>query len=575
MSYYLLTPNQLGGWSSLFYEYTQKLLGSTWVPPTGGCFNTPYVSGDPYHPDPSGITVMMPIIALQNYNQANTYYNDYYNYFNPTPGIDNQTYGNGIVTSNYFLLQFNMMMASELSSDSLSFQTTQRQLPSYTITAPLDTYGVYAAHRRYIPIQADISYTSQSITWNYTISPLVNAGDGSNKTLVCFPFWKYLQSPALPQNFIYNDVIKGTFYAAEAVNGSVTFTEGGLPSWYGTDIFIPSTLTFTPTQTALLDNILINIFPNLIDPLPLFPEVYLNNAYTGLRTAFMLANTGLAIAYFLNATGQSALIPTQSQPFIDNAKSVLTAYLLGRTPGSSFFIADRTSGGICVNGAGGIGDYPEGPNLQQINDTGSDFGNYVYNDHHFFAGYFLLAAAMITDWEQTYAGGASWVTLPLMGADNKQYQISDFVDFLWRDVHNPFQNDPDIPYDRYGLPWEGHSVANGMQYDPNSSGRNQESIAEDFNCWYGMNAFAKVMLRTTLTPEQTAKYQAVNDFSEMNMKMNGSSAIMWFKNSQYWQAPPNPLPTSLAPSIAVGQFSQVTVTNGQVNDNAMQNQVFQ
>lgn len=587
MSYYLLTPNQPGGWSSLFYQLTSKLLGPNWAPPTGGCFNVPVYgpSGDPNHPDASGITVMMPIIALQDYNLANQYFTDYYNHFNPAPGVNNQTYADGIVTSNYFLLQFNMMMAQFLSADSANFQTNNRQLPSYTITAPLDTYGIYAAHRRYIPVRADLTFTNQSATWSYTLSPLVNPGDGSNKTLVCFPFWKYLQglTPGVVntspgggqplQNFIYNDVVKGTFYAAEAINGQVTFLEGGLPSWYGTDLFIPSTLTFSPAQSSTLNNILDNIFPNLIDPLPLFPEVYLNNAYTALRTVFMLANTGLSTAYFLNSSGQSGDIMTKSKPFIDNAKSVLSSYLIGRIPGSSFFVADRTTGGICVNGAGGIGDYPEGPNLQQINDSGSDFGNYVYNDHHFFAGYALLAAAMITEWELKYEGGASWVHLPVMGADGQQYKIADFVDFLWRDVHNPFQNDPDFPYDRYGLPWEGHSVANGMQYDPNTSGRNQESIAEDFNCWYGMNAFARVMLKTTLSSNETAKYEQARDFSDMNLKMNGTSAIMWFKNTNYWKAVPGP--TSLAPSICVGQFSQVTVTNGQVNDNSMQNQVFQ
>lgn len=585
MSYYLLTPNQAGGWSSLFHQLTLKLLGANWAPPTGGCFNTPYVSGDPYHPDASGITVMMPILALQDYNLANQYYNDFYAHYNPAPGVNNQTYADGIVTSNYFLLQFNMMMAQFLSSDSANFQTTQRQLPSYVLSAPIDTYGIYAAHRRYIPIRADLSYTNHSVTWSYTLSPVVGPGDGTNKTLVCFPFWKYLQGltpgsvNTTPgggqplQNFIYNDVIKGTFYAAEALNGNVTFLEGGLPSWYGTELFIPTTFTFTNPQVTLLNNILDNIFPNLIDPLPLFPEVYLNTAYTALRTVFMLANTGLAIAYFLNASGQSGSIITKSKPFIDNAKSVLTSYLIGRIPGSSFFIADRTTGGICINGGGGIGDYPEGPNLQQINDSGSDFGNYIYNDHHFFAGYALLASAMITEWELKYGTDPLWVDLPVMGADGLQYKIADFVDFLWRDVHNPYQNDPDLPYDRYGLPWEGHSVANGMQYDPNTSGRNQESIAEDFNCWYGMNAFARVMLKTTLAPNEVAKYETVRDFSDMNMKMNGSCAIMWFKNTNYWKAVPGP--TSLAPSICVGQFSQVTVTNGQVNDNAMQNQVFQ
>ncbi len=579
MSYYLLTPNQNSGWSTLFHQYTLKLLGPHWEPPTEGCFKTPY------QPDPSGITVMMPILALKDYNLADQYFNDYYDHFNPAPGVNNQTYGDGSPTSNYFLLQFNMMMAAFLSQDSSHFQNGQRSLPAYTLSAPVQTYEMYAAHRRYIPVRADILTKNHSITWSYTLSSMVNPGDGSNKTLVCFPFWKHLQGlkPGVVntapggdqplQNFIYNDVTKGTLYAAEAIHGNVTFLEGGLPTWYGPDLFIPSTLTFTTPQITVLNHILSDIFPNLIDPPPLFPEAYLNNAYTALRTVFMLANTGLATAHFFNASGQAGSIMTKSKPFIDNAKSVLTTYLINRTPGSSFFVADRTTGGICVNGGGGIGDYPEGPNLQQKNDSGSDFGNYLYNDHHFFAGYALLATAMITEWELKYGKGPLWVELPVLGADNQEYQISDFVDFLWRDVHNPFKDDPDLPYDRYGLPWEGHSVANGLQNDPNANGRNQESIAEDFNCWYGMNAFARAMLKTSLSREQTAKYEVVRDFSEMNMKMTGSSAVMWFKNPTYWKVVTDY--TALTPSIGVGQFSQVTITNGQVNDNSMQNQVYQ
>jgi len=320
-----------------------------------------------------------------------------------------------------------------------------------------------------------------------------------------------------------------------------------------------------------------------IVPLPYFPETRIDDSYNAGKTCYMLAKSGLYIAKYL----QQALDPQivlKTRPYIDNAKSVLTAFLVSRTPGGSFFVADRTSGGICVNGAGGDGTWAKGPNLQQSVDSGTDFGNYVYNDHHFFAGYFITAAAMVTDWEMRHTPGLPlWIDLPVVGADGHTYKIRDMIDFLWRDTHNPFTNDPtqtiydpDLPYNRYGFPWEGHGIANGLQYQPNALGRNQESIAEDFNCWLGINAYANLVLKTTLTGLETLKYQTLRDFSLMNLKMMGSAGILWFKNTAYWKGENMFItqPNFLGPAIHVGQFTQATVTNGQVNDNSSQNQTF-
>jgi len=536
------------------------------------------------------------VIAMQSYTTANGYYNDFFNALNPTamaPFTDNSDFA-----TNFFLVQFDMIMASNLvtSGDIPTFQSTSRTFPSYVISAPVNNVAVYTAHRRYIPVQADVATTATSISWTYTLSSQVPPGDGMNKALICFPFWKYLQGTipgmvnTIPgggeplQNYIFNDTIKGTLYTAEAINGVVTFLEGGIPSWYTpTDLFIPSTLTFTPTQITTLQTAFNQIRQEII-PLPFFPENRLDPAYNAGKTCYMLAKTGLYAAFFLQKIGTPApSIIAQTQPFIDNAKSCLTAYLLGRTPGSSYFVADRTSGGICVNGAGGDGTYALGPNLQQDVDSGVDFGNYVYNDHHFFAGYFLVASAMVTNWEMLYAPSQLWIDLPVMGADNQTYKVRDMIDFLWRDVHNPFTNDPtqqifdpDLPYNRYGFPWEGHSIANGLQYQPNSLGRNQESLSEDFNCWLGMNAYANLVLQTSLTALETVKYQTLRDFSLMNLKMTASAGIQWYKIYPFWKGVNmfQTNPTFLGPSIYIGQFTQATVTNGQVNDNSAQNQTF-
>lgn len=569
MSFYHLFPSV---WAGLATDLSIKEMGANWV--SG-------MAGSTQYPALAAMTELLPAISSQNFTQATTYYNDIFAFDNPAPPPYNYS---GDFSTNYFLVRFDMMMANNLTADISAYQAGN-PIPTYVINGPVDNYAVYAAHRRYIPVSVDVSYTASSVSWSYKLSTAVTSGDGLNKTLVCFPLWKRLQgstmgtvntTPGLGeplQTFIYQDTIKGTLYTAEAMNGVVTFLEGTLPSWLtSTDLFIPSTLTFTVPQLAELDNLLTTVLPNQTIPPPYFPELVLDSPYNAGKTAFMLAKSALWIAYFLNQNGQSGSIVSTTQPYIDNAKSVLTAYLVGRTPGSCYFIADRTSGGIPMNGAGGIGDYAFGPNLQQFSDSGVNFGNYVYNDHHFFGGYWLLTAAMITDWELKYGSGTHWIDLPVLGADNNEYKMRDFVDFIWRDIHNPFKNDPDLPFERYGFPWEGHSIANGAQYDPNPLGRNQESISEDYNSYLGMYTYAQVVLQTTLTAAERVRYETVRDHSLMNLKMTSSSAsVQWYKNPTYWKRVATP---ELEGAIYIGQFSMTTVTNGQVNDNSAQNQTF-
>jgi hypothetical protein len=328
----------------------------------------------------------------------------------------------------------------------------------------------------------------------------VSRGDGSNRALAVFPAWKYLQGlkegvvHTIPgedeplQNLTYLDHDLATLLGAKALSGKVTFLEGELPAWYRRDFFIPHTLTFTPSQMVTLNSLLKEISPFISD-------LNFEDPHSVLKRALVFAQTGLSAAYFLSATGQEGSMRAITQPFIDHAKSLLTTLLINRTPGTVFFVADQTVGGICA-------------------------GDFHYNHHVVLAGSALLAAAMITEWELLYTKDPLWVQLPVMGADHREYCISDFIDFLWRDVHNPFQDDPDLPYDRCGAPWIGQSMAGGFEVREKPV---FEDPGEDFNCWYGMNAYARCMLKTSLTPEQIARYEAVRDFSEINLKMLSSS----------------------------------------------------
>lgn len=93
-------------------------------------------------------------------------------------------------------------------------------------------------------------------------------------------------------------------------------------------------------------------------------------------------------------------------------------------------------------------------------DVGADFGNTLYNDHHFHYGYFIHAAAIIGYFEP------NWLK------DNK-----DWVNMLVRDAGNPSADDPQFPFSRAFDWFHGHSWAKGLfeSFD----GKDQESTSED------------------------------------------------------------------------------------------------
>ncbi|EEP81696.1 hypothetical protein UREG_06561 [Uncinocarpus reesii 1704] len=100
-----------------------------------------------------------------------------------------------------------------------------------------------------------------------------------------------------------------------------------------------------------------------------------------------------------------------------------------------------------------------------------DFGNTLYNDHHFHYGYFILAAAIIGKLDQ------SWL------AANKAW-----VNMLVRDAANPVADDL-FPFSR-GFDWyNGHSWAKGLF--ASIDGKDQESTSEDTMFAYALKMWGK------------------------------------------------------------------------------------
>ncbi|GBF63756.1 endo-1,3(4)-beta-glucanase [Trichophyton mentagrophytes] len=105
-------------------------------------------------------------------------------------------------------------------------------------------------------------------------------------------------------------------------------------------------------------------------------------------------------------------------------------------------------------------------------DTGLDFGNTLYNDHHFHYGYFILTAAIIGKLDP------AWLDA------NKAY-----VNMLVRDSGNSVDNDEHFPFSRAFDWYHGHSWAKGLF--ESSDGKDQESTSEDTMYAYAIKMWGK------------------------------------------------------------------------------------
>ena len=109
----------------------------------------------------------------------------------------------------------------------------------------------------------------------------------------------------------------------------------------------------------------------------------------------------------------------------------------------------------------------------KTHDVGADFGNSLYNDHHFHWGYFIHAAAIVGSLDK------SWLA-----------QHKDWVNALVRDAANPSGKDPYFPVFRAFDWFHGHSWAKGL-FDSGDS-KDEESTTEDAMFAYALKLWGSV-----------------------------------------------------------------------------------
>lgn len=118
------------------------------------------------------------------------------------------------------------------------------------------------------------------------------------------------------------------------------------------------------------------------------------------------------------------------------------------------------------NGIVSSGSYTTG-------DSGQDFGNTCYNDHHFHYGYFIYTAAVIAYLDP------SWLSFN-----------QDWVNALVRDAANPSLEDSLFPFSRMFDWYHGHSFAKGLYESADS--KDEESSSEDAFFAYAIKMWGHV-----------------------------------------------------------------------------------
>ncbi|KAH7479266.1 Ascus wall endo-1,3(4)-beta-glucanase [Phytophthora ramorum] len=134
------------------------------------------------------------------------------------------------------------------------------------------------------------------------------------------------------------------------------------------------------------------------------------------------------------------------------------------------------------------------------NDVNVEFGNGVYNDHHYHYGYWITASAILKKLDPTWSGMA---------------QLETMVWTLLRDVANPSSEDTHFPKFRHFSWFLGHSYSHGVT--PMADGKDEESTSEDVNFYYGMMLWGKA-----------AGNKAVEDLGSLMLRLNARTVRTYF-----------------------------------------------
>jgi endo-1,3(4)-beta-glucanase len=309
------------------------------------------------------------------------------------------------------------------------------------------------------PTDATISGSVNDASGSYSMS--WTKGGATSQTLLMYALPHHVESfdqqtQAAMKNITLVTTTKG--FAQAILADKMTMVENDLPNTIG---FAPwaknpsgaggsEKIQLSSQATALINQVgIAELAQDMIS------QTSLNSMYYSGKGCAKFAT----IIYTLNSmTGSSQYAAAG----LDKLKAALDVFIKNTQPEP--LVYDNVWKGL-VSGASYKPPY----------DVGLDFGNTLYNDHHFHYGYFVYTAAVIGHLDP------NWLTQ----GNNKAW-----VNGLVRDFANPVK-DQYFPMYRSFDWFHGHSWAKGLF--ESGDGKDQESTSEDTFATYALKMWGKTI----------------------------------------------------------------------------------
>ena len=312
---------------------------------------------------------------------------------------------------------------------------------------------IFDASSAVYPVSGNIGGSVDGIGGTYTLS-WIKAGLSTGQSLLMFALPHHVASfdaetAAAMKNISLATTTKGIAVAVAA--DQLIMRETALPSDIGFAPWRPilgSATTFSPTAISAI-------------MAAASPEVNQDmGAQSNLDSMYY---SGKALSKFAQIIYTIHDIANQPDLAFQGLAQLKTAFATFTTNQNIYPLAYDTAWGGIVSSASYV-----------THDNNADFGNSVYNDHHFHYGYFIHAAAIIGYLDP------GWLDL------NR-----DYVNALVRDVSNPSPADNYFPVFRSFDWYHGHSWAKGLFESGDS--KDEESSSEDVMFAFGLKMWGRTI----------------------------------------------------------------------------------
>ncbi|GAB5587812.1 endo-1 [Umbelopsis nana] len=295
---------------------------------------------------------------------------------------------------------------------------------------------------------ANLSAESNGSQSSYTIEWLLANDDGKGILQYAYPH----HIATLEQQGV--NITK--LQLASSAKGPMTAVVGNKWTLTETDL---SPITWLPNNAQPAENTILDIMQNLEKEIDTKyeSETFLDDNYFSGKALQKFA----LIALMLNSAETKLKNPEMAKTSLKKLEDAFLPYLKNeqRDP----FLYDSLYRGIVARSGlpreeGGTGD------------PGAAFGHSYYNDHHYHQGYLVVTAAIIHHLDPKWMPD----------------EIIRWTETLIRDVNNPVDDDSNFAPFRMWDWFAGHSWAGGIKINGALDGRDQESIPESINFFWGM-----------------------------------------------------------------------------------------